>query len=82
MEKVDWESPFFDCRSGRGRKRFTSAVTFGADLRFTKMMIVREQNGLESVATPLSNAQGMSNLLGCMKKTVVDCFKIWRLTTL
>ena len=72
----------FRLRKWARRKRLTSAVTFDADFRFTGVMIVRERNGSESVVTPLSNAKRVGNLLRCTRKTMVDSFKIWRLTTL
>ena len=72
----------FRLRKWARRKRLTSAVTFDADFRFTGVMIVRERDGSESVVTPLSNAKRVGNLLRCTRKTMVDSFKIWRLTTL
>ena len=72
----------FRLRKWARRKRLTSAVTSDADFRFRGVMIVRERDGSESVVTPLSNAKRVGNLLRCTRKTMVDSFKIWRLTTL
>ena len=63
------------------RKRFTSAVNFDADFRFTDLTITRERNRSKGVVTPLSNAERVRNLLRHTRLSIFDSSKNWRSTT-